>query len=332
MEVRPLIGISAGDLSGIGLEVVLKSIEDPSVLEFCTPIIYASISSLEKVAKTTGTTLPAFELIQDPQNAVHSKVNLIESWKEEIEGELGIPDEQSGLLAFRSLTQVTQDLSHGSIDALVTAPIDKFNIQSEHFKFPGHTEYLGSVAGMERYLMLLVSDGLRVGVVTGHIPVSQIADKLTAEKILTKLQIIDHSLKHDFGIAAPKIAVLGLNPHAGDNGLIGSEEKEVIIPAIEKAEQEGIHAEGPFPADGFFGSSTYKDYDAILAMYHDQGLVPFKALSFGSGVNFTAGLPFVRTSPDHGTAFDIAGKNLADSSSFKEALQLAVEIVKKRRS
>lgn len=326
----PHIGISAGDLSGIGLQVVLKSLSEPDILRQLCPIIYCSQESIQKAAEVINLKSLSLKVIDKPSSALAGKINVLEAWKEELHSQPGRPDEQSGRLALASLELVTRHLQDGKIDALVTAPIDKQNIQSDHFRFPGHTEYLAEKAGNPDHLMLLVSGPLRVGVVTGHIPVSRIAEELSSEKIYQKIGVIHQSLRNDFGIDRPKIAVLGLNPHAGDRGLIGKEEELIIMPALDKARQEGIQASGPFPADGFFGSSTYSEFDAILAMYHDQGLVPFKALSFGKGVNFTAGLPFIRTSPDHGTAYDRAVDGNADSSSFIEALKLAVDLATNR--
>jgi 4-hydroxythreonine-4-phosphate dehydrogenase len=272
-----------------------------------------------------------FNVIDSAADAHQKKANMINCWEEDVKLELGAANETGGKYAFLSLQRATDDLIAGQIDALVTAPINKDNIQNEQFAFPGHTEYLQQRDNSSEVLMFLVSDTLRVGVVTGHIPVSQIAQSITAEKILAKLRLMDASLKQDFWIRKPKIAVLGLNPHAGDNGLIGNEEKDIIIPALEEARGNDILAFGPYPADGFFANGSYMQFDAVLAMYHDQGLIPFKQISFESGVNYTAGLSFVRTSPDHGTAYDIAGKNKASETSFREAIFQAIHIVKYRR-
>jgi 4-hydroxythreonine-4-phosphate dehydrogenase len=326
------VGISIGDIAGIGAEIIIKALQDPSILEGCIPIIYAGDRLMIDTADTLGVRSFSFRSIQGISQIESGRINLMQVWQGDTGHAVGTPSPDSGKYALMSLEHAATDLHNGDIDALVTAPIDKHNIQTDRFKFPGHTEYLASLAGTSDFLMLLVSGALRVGVVTGHIPVRLIAENLSTMTIVNKLQVIHKSLKKDFAIDVPKIAVLGLNPHAGDKGLIGTEEKDIIIPAIDEVRTSGIDAKGPFPADGFFGSSQYKEFDAILAMYHDQGLVPFKALSFGSGVNFTAGLPFVRTSPDHGTAYDIAGKGVAEEASFKEALYTAIDIVQKRRS
>ncbi|MDB5011412.1 MAG: 4-hydroxythreonine-4-phosphate dehydrogenase PdxA, partial [Mucilaginibacter sp.] len=263
-------------------------------------------------------------------NAQHKRANMINCWEEDVKIEPGVLNKEIGKYSFLSLERATNDLLNGHIAALVTAPIHKDNIQSEQFNFPGHTEYLQARDGAAESLMFLVSDTLRVGVVTGHIPIAKVAESITADKIVSKLKLMNASLRDDFWIRKPKIAVLGLNPHASDNGLIGNEEQNVIIPAIEEARAADILAFGPYAADSFFANGTYLQFDAVLAMYHDQGLIPFKQIAFESGVNFTAGLKFVRTSPDHGTAFDIAGKNLASEISFREALFTAIHIVKHR--
>jgi len=256
---------------------------------------------------------------------------MINCWEEDVRIELGLSTPSGGKYAFLSLERALDDLIAGKTDAMVTAPINKHNIQSDDFQFAGHTEYIQAKTGAEDSLMFLVSEDIRVGVVTGHIPVNEVAEKISKEKILSKLAIMSQSLKKDFWIQKPKIAVLGLNPHAGDEGLIGKEELEIITPAIAEANTQGIFAFGPYAADGFFAAHTYSQFDAVLAMYHDQGLIPFKQIAFHNGVNFTAGLPVVRTSPDHGTGYDIAGKNLASANSFREALFTAIKIVERRR-
>jgi 4-hydroxythreonine-4-phosphate dehydrogenase len=270
-------------------------------------------------------------VIDSPAQAQSKRANMINCWEEDVKIEPGVVNKEVGKYAFLSLERATNDLINGEIDALVTAPINKDTIQSEQFNFPGHTEYLQERDGATDSLMFLVSDTLRVGVVTGHVPIAKIAESITADKIVNKLKLMNTSLKNDFWIRKPRIAVLGLNPHASDNGLIGSEEQEIIIPAIEQARESDVLAFGPYAADGFFANATYLQFDAVLAMYHDQGLIPFKQIAFESGVNFTAGLKFVRTSPDHGTAFDIAGKNQASDISFREALFTAIHIVKHRK-
>ena len=331
MSEKLKIGISIGDVNGIGMEVIIKTLADARIYDYCTPIVYGHTKVASFHRRTVQVHDLNFNVIDSAANAHHKKANMINCWEEDVKIELGLSTPTGGKYAFMSLQRATDDLVAGEIDALVTAPINKDNIQNEEFKFPGHTEYLQERANSPEVLMFLVSETLKVGVVTGHIPVSQIAQSLTADKIVAKLKLMNTSLKQDFWIRKPKIAVLGLNPHAGDNGLIGSEEKEIIIPALEAARDNGIMAFGPYPADGFFANGTYMQFDAVLAMYHDQGLIPFKQISFESGVNYTAGLSFVRTSPDHGTAYDIAGKNKASEVSFREAMFEAIHIVKHRR-
>jgi 4-hydroxythreonine-4-phosphate dehydrogenase len=325
------VGISIGDVNGIGLEIIIKTLADAAIFNYCTPIVYGHTKVASFHRRSVNVQDLNFNVIANAADAQHKKPNLINCWEEDVKIELGQSTEIGGKYALLSLERATSDLLSGQIDALVTAPINKDNIQSEEFKFPGHTEYLQERDGAPESLMFLVSDTLRVGVVTGHIPVSQIPQAITTEKILAKLKLMDASLRKDFWIRKPKIAVLGLNPHAGDNGLIGKEEIDVIIPALAEARAAGILAMGPYPADGFFANATYHQFDAVLAMYHDQGLIPFKQISFESGVNYTAGLSFVRTSPDHGTAYDIAGQNKASEVSFREALFTAIHVVKHRR-
>jgi len=330
MSEKLKIGISIGDVNGIGLEIIIKTLADSKILNYCTPVVYGHIKTASFYKKALEINDLNFNVIDHPGQAQHKRANLINCWEEEVKIEPGVPNKETGRFAFTSLERATADLLKGEIAALVTAPINKDTIQNENFNFPGHTEYLQEQDGAQESLMFLVSDTLRVGVVTGHIPVSHIASNLTTDKILAKLKLMSASLKQDFWIQKPKIAVLGLNPHAGDNGLLGHEEQDVIIPAIEEARAADILAFGPYPADGFFANGTYMQFDAVLAMYHDQGLIPFKQIAFESGVNFTAGLKFVRTSPDHGTAYDIAGKNQASEVSFREALFTAIHIAKRR--
>jgi 4-hydroxythreonine-4-phosphate dehydrogenase len=325
------IGISIGDVNGIGLEVIIKTLVDNHIYDYFTPIVYGHTKVASFHRRTVNAGELNFNVINNASQAQHRKPNMINCWEEDVKIDLGTINETGGKYALLSLQRATADLVSGEIDALVTAPINKDNIQSEEFKFPGHTEYLQEKAGAAESLMFLVSDTLRVGVVTGHIPLNKVSSSITADKILAKLKLMDTSLRQDFWIQKPRIAVLGLNPHAGDNGLIGSEEKDVIIPAIEEARANDILAFGPYSADGFFANGTYMQFDAVLAMYHDQGLIPFKQISFESGVNFTAGLNFVRTSPDHGTAYDIAGKNQASEISFREAIFTAIHVVKHRK-
>jgi len=325
------IGISHGDVNGISYEIILKTLSDARVLEFFTPVVYGSSKVASYYRKTIDISDFNFNIIKSAEFASEGKANLVNIYNQEIKIDLGQCTEVGGQMAFLALEAATEDLKKGHIDALVTAPINKQNIQSEAFHFPGHTEYLTQRFGVAESLMLMVSHTMRIGVITGHVPVSQIPGMITRELIIKKVRLMNQSLTRDFGIRKPRIAILGLNPHAGDKGVIGQEEQEVIIPAIQQAFDEGVLAFGPYPADGFFGSASYRDFDGILAMYHDQGLIPFKALSFKSGVNFTAGLPYVRTSPAHGTAFDLAGKNSASPDAFREAVYLAIDVVRNRR-
>ncbi|MGB0983394.1 MAG: 4-hydroxythreonine-4-phosphate dehydrogenase PdxA [Saprospiraceae bacterium] len=326
------IGISTGDINGVGLEVILKTLSDDRILEYCTPIIYSSskvVSYHKNIAQVEGFSFNGTKNISQIKPKV---VNVINCWQENVNIKIGTISEVGGQYALISLERAVQDLKAGHIDGLVTAPIHKKAMQLAGFEDVGHTEYITKAFDVKESLMLLVNDDLRVGLVTNHIPIRRVAQKVNTRLVLKKIEIMEKTLRVDFGINKPKIAVLGLNPHAGDDGLIGDEELKQIIPAVEQAKDKGIVAIGPYSADGFFGSGQYKAFDGILAMYHDQGLVAFKALSFGSGVNYTAGLPIVRTSPDHGTAFDIAGQNTADPSSFRKALFQAIDVVKNRRN
>lgn len=323
------IAITQGDINGIGYEIILKALSDPKITDIFTPVVYGSKKISAFYKKMFGLEQLNFNYIQDVKEAKNGKLNLIDVTDERIEVELGLSTKDGGLAAFQSLQAAVKDLKVGKVDALVTAPINKENIQSEEFKFPGHTEYLAEMDGKEA-LMFMVSEKIKVAVVTGHIPVKEVADKISTALIVQKLQIMHEALQKDFGVRKPKIAVLGLNPHAGDNGLIGEEDAQVILPAIESANQKGIFCFGPYPADGFFGNQQFLQFDAVLAMYHDQGLVPFKTIAFGEGTNFTAGLSFVRTSPDHGTAYDIAGKSVAEEGSLLKAIYAAIDIVKYR--
>jgi len=327
MSEKIKIGISIGDVNGIGLEIIIKTLADSRIYDYCTPIVYGHTKLASFYRRTTHIDDLNFFVIDTPVEALNKK----DSKRPNMKIEPGIANNAVGKYSFISLERATNDLINGEIDALVTAPINKDNIQSESFNFPGHTEYLQERDSAAESLMFLVSDTLKVGVVTGHIPISKVSESITTEKILAKLKLMNSSLRNDFWIRKPKIAVLGLNPHASDNGLIGDEEQKVIIPAIEEARNNNILAFGPYPADGFFANGSYLQFDAVLALYHDQGLIPFKQIAFESGVNFTAGLNFVRTSPDHGTAYDIAGKNKASETSFREAIFTAIHIVKNRR-
>lgn len=323
-----IVGISIGDLNGIGSEVVLKTFEDSRMLELCTPVIFANVKIMTFIKKNLDATT-ALHGIDKLDQIVLGKINVFNLWKEGVDLNLGVNDEKVGTYAIKSFTAATQALKEGIIDVLVTAPINKYNVQSEEFKFPGHTDYLDQELEGNA-LMLMVQDNLRVGLLTDHIPLSEVASHLTEELIMKKIETVRKSLIQDFSINNPKIAVLGLNPHCGDGGVIGKEDDAVLRPALKKIFDKGTLVFGPFPADGFFGSGQYEKYDAIIATYHDQGLIPFKTLSFGKGVNYTAGLNKVRTSPDHGTAYDIAGKGLADNNSFKEAVYLALDVYRSR--
>ncbi|TDS11127.1 4-hydroxythreonine-4-phosphate dehydrogenase PdxA [Sphingobacterium paludis] len=331
MSEKLKIGITTGDVNGIGLEVIIKSLMDNRVLEFFTPIVYGNTKVASFHRKAIGIQDFSFHVINSADQANPKRANMINCWQEDVKITLGEQNEIGGKYAFLSLDKAVEDLNAGRIDALVTAPINKHNIQQEGFNFPGHTEFLQAKSEAGDVLMFMIADELRIGVVTGHIPVKDIAASIRKEPIIAKLKMMHDSLKKDFWIQKPKIAVLGLNPHAGDNGLIGTEDDEIIKPAIEQAKAEGIFCFGPYPADGFFASEAYTKFDAVLAMYHDQGLIPFKHIASRKGVNFTAGLPIVRTSPDHGTGYDIAGKNIASHESFLEAIFAAVHIVEKRR-
>ncbi len=324
------VGISIGDPNGIGLEVVLKTFEDSRMFDFCVPIIFAQSKPVSEYKKILGLDRVKVVGINDLSKAVSNKVNVLASWKEQLNLELGKETDSGGTFAYRSLEAATKALKNQKIDVLVTAPINKNNIQSDTFNFKGHTEYLDEHLAGES-LMILMTDSLKIGLITGHIPISQVAESITSELITQKVEILYTTLQRDFGIAKPKIAVLGLNPHCGDQGVIGDEDDTTIRPTLEKIQATGKLVYGPYAADSFFGAETYKQFDAVLAMYHDQGLGPFKTLSFGKGVNFTAGLAQVRTSPDHGTAYEIAGRNKANHQSFKEAVFTAISVYKERK-
>jgi len=323
-----IVGISIGDLNGIGSEVILKTFEDSRMLEMCTPVIFANAKILSFVKKSFTSTVQ-FHGVDKLDQVLPGKVNVFNLWREGVDINYGVNDEKIGEYAIKSFVAATKALKEGLVDVLVTAPINKYNIQSEDFKFPGHTDYLGQQLEGNA-LMMMVQDNLRVGLLTDHVPLNEVSSHLTEELITRKIETIRKSLIQDFSIVRPKIAVLGLNPHAGDGGVIGKEDDLVLKPALKKIFDAGTMVFGPFPADGFFGSGQYEKYDAIVATYHDQGLIPFKTLSFGKGVNYTAGLNKIRTSPDHGTAYDIAGKDMADFNSFKEAVYLAIDIFHSR--
>lgn len=325
------VGISHGDVNGIGYEVIMKTLLDSRILEMCTPIVYGSPKVAAYHRKALNIQNLSFNHIRTPKDAGPRKLHIINCIDDNIRVELGKSTPAAGESSFMALDRATSDLKQGLIDVLITAPINKDNIQSEKFKFPGHTEFLAQIANTKDYIMLMVSETMKIGVATTHLPISKVAENISKESILSKIRIISGALQQDFAINRPRIAVFGLNPHAGDNGLLGNEEKDIILPAIIEAKKEGIIALGPYPADGFFGTEDYRKFDAILAMYHDQGLIPFKLASFERGVNYTAGLPFIRTSPAHGTAYALAGEDKASPDSFRQALYLAIDIYKNRK-
>ena len=323
------IGITQGDPNGIGLEVIIKTFQDPLMMEICTPILFGSQKTYSFHRKALNVEM-RFNPIRTVEAALPNQFNILTIYEEDIPVEFGSATELAGKYALKSIDSACEALEQKKIDAIVTAPINKHTIQSPEFQFKGHTDYL-EMRFKSSALMLLCSDQLKVGVVTGHVPIANVSAIINQEKIVQKIKMMHRSLADDFGIRKPKIAVLGLNPHAGDKGVIGSEEKSVIEPAIAQAKTEGMFAMGPYSADGFFGSAMYSKFDAVLAMYHDQGLIPFKAIAFETGVNYSAGLPIIRTSPDHGVGYDIAGKNMASESSFRSAVYLAVDIFKNRK-
>lgn len=325
------VGISIGDVNGIGPEIIMKALKDARLLLDCTPVIYGSNKVFAHHKKILEENEFNYQSCKTAEEVHARKINVINVWNEDIEYELGKATETGGKHAFLSLERATQDLASGKIDVLVTAPISKEAMAKSGFKFPGHTEYLADLAGTNDALMLMVSGNLRVALVTSHIPLKDVNTVLTKEAILSKIKTFEASLKKDFGILKPKIAVFGLNPHAGENGKMGTEEQEIISPAINQAKGENILAFGPYPADGFFGSNARSQFDGVLAMYHDQGLAAFKALAFEDGVNYTAGLPIVRTSPDHGTAFDIVGQNIASELSMRSAIYVAMDVYRNRQ-
>lgn len=331
MSDKIKVGITHGDFNGIGYEVILKMLDDNRLFELCTPIVYGSAKIAANYRKQLSLQGAAPVQIKDAENAADGQAYIINVIGEDAKVEPGHPSPEAGKAAFEALERAVADLRVGKIDVLLTAPVNKSTIHSELFTFPGHTEYLeASIGDGNKALMILFNDTLRVALVSIHLPISKVAEAITKENIMEKLRLFNQSLIQDFGIVKPRIAVLGLNPHAGDNGLLGSEEKDIILPAVEESRAKKIHAFGPYAADGFFGSGNYRKFDGILAMYHDQGLAPFKTIAGGSGVNFTAGLPFVRTSPDHGTGFDIAGKGEASPDSMREALYAAIDIYRNR--
>jgi len=328
IEIR--IGITHGDINGVGYEVIMKALSDQRILDNATVIVYGSPKVAAFHRKSLDLPNFNFNLIKSAEEAAYKKANIINCVDPNIRVEAGTETAEAGEAAFLSLKTAVADLKDGKIDVLVTAPINKHNIQSAAFDFPGHTEYLAKEFGNENALMFLVSPNFKIGVLSGHVSLAQAVKMVTVDNIITKLRVMNTSLIQDYGIRKPRIAVLGLNPHSGDQGLIGTEETDFIIPAINKARQENIMALGPYPPDGFFASKEFLKFDAILAMYHDQGLIPFKAMFFDEGVNYTAGLSVIRTSPAHGTAYDIVGKNQANENSFRQAIYMAIDIFYKR--
>ena len=330
IEEKIRIGITHGDLNGIGYEIIIKTFLDNRMLEQYTPVVYgvSKVASYHKKTVSAGDF--SFNLIKNAGMANSRRANIINCYFDEVKIDLGKITDIAGELAYLALEAAVRDIKSKLLDFIVTAPINKANIQSDKFNFPGHTEYFAKQFEVDDYLMLMISDTFRIGVITGHIPLKDVPGKLSTDLILKKIRIMNDSLVRDFAVRKPKIALLGLNPHAGDGGLLGKEEEDIIAPAIKKAVDMDIMVYGPYPADGFFASGSFRKFDGILAMYHDQGLVPFKALAFHSGVNFTAGLPIVRTSPVHGTAYDLAGKNMASPESFREAVHLGKTIFKNR--
>lgn len=325
------IGITIGDINGISPEVIIKALSNPIILNTFTPIVYGSYKVLSYHKNIVKDNNLGFHSINNAKQAQDKKVNLVNCWDDNVNITLGKATEDGGKYAYMALDKAMNDIKEGSLDALVTAPINKNAMQLAKFPFPGHTEYLTHHDGKTNSLMLMSSDALKIALVTNHVPISKVAGLISKELILEKIKILNKTLIEDFGHERPVICVLGLNPHASDDSVIGDEEEKVIRPAIVEAKKQGMIVTGPHPADGFFGSSQWTKADAVLAMYHDQGLIPFKALTFGTGTNVTAGLSFIRTSPDHGTAYDIAGNNLADESSFLQALFTAVDMVKNRK-
>ena len=326
------VAITHGDTNGIGYEVILKTFAEPAMLDLCIPIIYGSpkVAAYHRKALNLQTN---FSIIENAKDAQEGRLNLLTSFEDEVKVDLGQPSPEAGQAALKALDRAMTDYRMGLYDVLVTAPINKNTIQSDMFHFRGHTEYIEqSVGEGQKALMILMNDTLRVALVTTHLPIKDVAKAITKENIIEKATIFSQSLKRDMRISAPRIAVLALNPHAGDGGVLGTEEQDIISPAIAELEQQGVLAFGPYAADGFFGSGTYAHYDGVLAMYHDQGLAPFKTLALENGVNFTAGLPIVRTSPDHGTAYDIAGKGIADEQSFRQAIYAAIDIYRNRQN
>jgi len=327
-EEKIKVGISIGDLNGIGGEIILKVFEDIRILELCTPIIFASVKTVSFLKRHFKSDI-ILNGIHKSDQALHGKVNIVNVWNEDVKIEFGKEDPKIGEYAIKSLRAATEALKLNDVDILITAPINKHNIQSKDFNFPGHTDFLAKELG-GKSLMFMVAGSLKIGLLTDHVPIKNITSNISKELIESKIDLIYNSLMIDFGIRRPKIAVLGINPHTGDGGVIGEEDDTVLRPTLTHIKEKGKLVFGPYSADSFFGSDNYKNFDAVVAAYHDQGLIPFKTLAFGQGVNFTAGLNHIRTSPDHGTAYEIAGKGIADINSFKEALYLGMQIYNNR--
>ena len=331
LKNKPVIGISIGDINGIGIELIIKTLNDNRILEICTPVIFGNNKVINFYRKGMQDVNINFNIIKDPGFINHKQLNLFNCWEEDVNVTPGILNDIGGKYAVKSLTAASKALKEGKIDGLVTAPLHKKNVQSADFNFTGHTPYLKNLFGAADVAMFMIAENMRVALLTEHVAVKDIAPFITRENILSKLQIINNSLKRDFNINKPRIAVLGLNPHAGDEGLIGKEEEEIIKPSVKEAKQRDIFCFGPYAADAFFARGQHEKFDGVLAMYHDQGLIPFKSMAIGEGVNYTAGIAGVRTSPDHGVAFDIAGSGKADESSFREAIFKCVDIINGRR-
>lgn len=326
----PVIGISVGDLNGIGIELIIKTFADSRITEFCTPIVFGSNKVINFYRKSMPELNINYNNIKEINKANPKQLNIFSAWEEEVEITPGLASETGGKYGVCSLQAAVNALKANEIDALVTAPLNKHTMQSGEFNFTGHTPYLKDAFKADDVVMLMVAENMKVALLTEHVAIGDVAKNISKEQIIKKINLLKNSLKKDFGIDKPKIAVLGLNPHAGDEGLVGKEEKEIIRPAVLEAKKNDCIVLGPYSADAFFARGSHEKFDAVLAMYHDQGLIPFKSLALGEGTNFTAGLPVIRTSPDHGTAFDIAGKNLADEASFRQAIYTAIDIYETR--
>jgi 4-hydroxythreonine-4-phosphate dehydrogenase len=330
VQKKPVIGISVGDLNGIGIELIIKTFSDNRIMDFCTPIVFGSNKAINFYRKLSLDFSINYTSIKEISRALPKQLNIFNVWEEDVDIQPGQMNETGGKYGVRSLQAAVNALKERTIDALITAPLHKFTMQSSEFNFTGHTPYLQQAFKADDVLMLMIAENMRVGLLTEHVAIGEVAKQITKEKIIQKINLLKNSLKKDFGIEKPKIAILGLNPHAGDEGLVGKEEKEIIRPAVLESKKNDVIVMGPYSADAFFARGNHEKFDAVLAMYHDQGLIPFKSLALGEGTNFTAGLPVIRTSPDHGTAFDIAGKNKADESSFRAAIFAAIEIFNTR--